>query len=565
MDKKLFIIGLDGATFDLMLPWIDEGRLPNLASIISEGTRSHLKSTIPYNSAVAWSSFMTGKNPGNHGIFDFYYRTSENYDINFVNFGSIGAKTFWDVIGGYDGKVGIVNVPVTYPAPKVNGYLVSGLMAPEVNEKIFYPRQLHKELLNAIGDYDVRVYAKDFMRFQKWDQLFKKLMELVDKRFAIFKYLMETKPWDFLCYVFSATDFVQHFFWMHFDKEHPLHNEELSEEFGDCILKVYQKIDHLVGELTNSLPPETSLIIMSDHGAGPNSNRAVFLNNWLEQEGFLAFADGQRKRRFGFKDSLRKGIALGRKYIPRKYKDKVKQFSSIKSKSHSLFRFSGIDWKCTKAFSDDNRGSIWINLKGRNAHGIVEPGREYESIRDRIVGKAKRLVDPQTGETVFQSVLKGQEVYYGRYAKEAPDVLLLQADKEYTLLYRLSNANRESGTFKTFSFKDLTEIQPAANASHRRNGILIMKGPRIKRGHQLTGADIIDIAPTALYLLGIPIPKDMDGKLLNDAIDNSHLSKHPPTFSEMEGDSVEDEAGITLSANEAEQVRKNLQGLGYLE
>jgi len=565
MKKKLVILGLDGATFDLILPWIEKGWLPNIDRIISEGSWGYLKSTIPHNSAVAWTSFITGKNPGNHGIYDFYYRTAKNYDINFIDFNCIRGKAFWDVIGEAGGKVGVINVPVTYPAPEINGYLISGLMAPEVNEKAFYPRDLYGELISKVGDFDVRVYAKDYLRFQKFDQLFQKIMDVVDKRYTVLNYLMETRHWDALCYVFSGTDFVQHFFWVHSDKEHPLHNRELGKKFGNCMLRVYQKIDSLVGELVRKLPSETSILIMSDHGAGPNSNRAIFLNNWLAQEGFLAFSDNDDRWRPSSAYMLRNLISLGRKYIPRKYKDKIKQFARIKSKSHSYFRFSGIDWSHTKAFSDDNRGTIWVNLKGRNAQGTVEPGSEYEEIRDLIIQKAKGLRDPETGEIVFEDVLKREEVYFGKYVDKAPDILLLQAKRKYTLLYRLSNANRRSDVFRTFTFRQLTETQPAANASHRQNGILIMKGPHIRRGHRFSGAKIIDIAPTVLYLMNLAIPEDMDGKVLGDAIDPGYWGKYPPRFCRTAVDGPEEETESVLSEDEADQVRRNLQGLGYLE
>jgi len=566
MSNKVFIIGLDGATFDLLIPWMEHGYLPNLAQIYREGCWGYLKSTVPPNTAVAWSSFISGKNPGNTGIFDFHYRTPGSYHIQFINARCIRGKSLWRILGDHGKRVDVVNMPVTYPAEEVNGFLISGLMTPDVNEKMCYPRDLLHELTAKFGNLSIKVYTMDYVRHQKFDQLFEQLMKLMEQRYAITTYLMDKRPWDFFCLVFTATDAVQHTFWRHMDTEHPLHDPGMGEKFGGYILRLFQKADAMVGELMEKLDEDTYVIIMSDHGMGGNSNKAVYLNNWLAQEGFLAYynhgwspkaANDTIGRGF-----LRRLILLSKKYVPRDIKNKIKKNRFVKSKGYTFYRFPNIDWKHTRAFSDDKTGTIWLNLKGKFPQGAIEPGEEAEALRDTIIERARNFLDPDTQKPIFQMVLKKEDVYYGELLDQGPDIVLLQGNIKYNYVHRLGSAAYHRHPLKSFAPDQLVN-EPLPTANHRPYGIFMIKGPGVKKGHQIKNGEIIDLAPTVLYLMGVPIPDDMDGKILKDTIEDNYLLGEPIyTKAEMHGDAHGDQL---LSADEMAEIKEHLRGLGYLE
>lgn len=559
MPEKVFVIGLDGATFDLLKPWIEEGKLPNLARLLQKGAWGNLESTVPYNSPVAWSSFITGKNPGKHGIFNFGYYENDSYDTKLVHSLTRKGKSFWTILGEYGKKVGIINVPVTYPPEEVNGFLISGLMAPEVNEKICFPRGLYRELMSKLGSLSIKVYPRDFIRRNRFDQFFDKIMTVIDQRYAVVNYLIQNKPWDFFCVVFSTTDHVQHYFWRHMDPDHPLHQPSVSLKYKSCILRVHQKIDTIIGDLIGKLGANTTVIIMSDHGMGANGDKAVFLNNWLAQEGLLYYGDSTH-RRFNLKKKL---VLLGKKYLPRKYKGKLRQVSWLSARTHSIYRDMNMDWERTRAFSDDNRGTIWINLKGRHPGGIVEPGSEYENLRDFIIQRLRDFTDPENGERVFQHVLKREDIYWGELVANAPDIILHQGNRKYAYIHQSSTAASHTLLFKKLSQEEMKE-NAVRDADHRQEGILILNGPYIKKGYQITDAKIMDLAPTILYLMGVPIPKDIDGRCIDDGIEEYFLSEHPFQYAEPDA-AIAEKGASSYTKQEAEEVKKSLRGLGYLE
>ncbi|HLG28630.1 MAG TPA: alkaline phosphatase family protein, partial [Candidatus Brocadiales bacterium] len=313
--NKVVIIGLDGASFDLIMPWIKEGKLPVLSKLIQEGAWGNLKSTIPIHTAPAWTSFMTGKNPGKHGLFHFMYHTGNNYDIKFANALRRRGKSLWKILSEHGKKVVVFNVPITYPPEEVNGFMISGLTAPEVSEKIFYPQELFKEIVSKVGMYTIRPFPRDHIRLNRFDRIFEEMVSVVDQHSKIANYLLQSKTWDCFCTVFGTTDHVQHFFWHHMDPNHPFHNPSQNALYGECIFKIYKKIDEIIGDMIEHLDDNTTVLLLSDHGAGANGNKALYLNNWLAQEGLLTYKDNSSTNtdKAGL---LKNGILLAKKYIP---------------------------------------------------------------------------------------------------------------------------------------------------------------------------------------------------------------------------------------------------------
>ena len=558
---KYMVIGLDGATFDIIDPLIEQGRLPNLQSIIERGVRGNLESTIPPLSPVAWTSFMTGANPGKHGIFDFIGRKPGSYQFQVINAASRKIEAFWKVISNTGKKVGVVNVPMTYPADKVNGFMIAGLDSPSVKSKFtFEPPELYDEIMKEIGDYTIN---QDIVINSKPDnpRYFKGILDMIDNQSAAVKYLISTRELDLFVYVCTATDYIQHGSWKYIDKKHPEYREDLNGKFGNHIYDIYEKMDKFIGEILEQTDPSTNIFLMSDHGQGP-LYKFLSLNDWLRQEGHFHLNPGYQKsikywsikllRKLADNIFLNIGMNTERESV-QKIMGRIR--GKITSISSSYY-MNSIDWNKTTAFCEGSYPAIYINLKDKYPDGQVKQGAEYEKLRDDIVSKLKDLKDPQTNEKIVDAVYKTDEIYSSEVKGDPPDLICALKDgyhgggKAEQLYLGLD----ENELFSTHRW----------SGQHRMNGIFVAAGPDIVRKQLISDAQIIDIAPTILYLMGLPIPKSMDGKVLEDIIQKDFLSTHKKNFSD---DSVQDrptDDELISSDEELKLVKQRLQDLGYL-
>lgn len=561
--QKVCVIGLDGATFDLVKPWVEQGHLPHVGRLMAEGVHGKLRSTIHPLSAPAWTSFMTGKNPGKHGIFDFIERPDHRYTISYTSGRSRQAKTLWGLLSEAGKSVIVLNVPMTYPAEPVNGALVGGLDSPSVRSPFTYPPALYAEMTAAVGEYSITVRYDERRGRKRYVQ---DIFKMIENRAATADYLLRRYPWDFFIVVFSAPDIVQHSFWKYMDRDHPDHDPREAAEFGGVILEVYQRIDRWLGTLMARLDEDTTLVIMSDHGAGP-FKQAISLNRWLEQHGFLHFRDAASPpapwRATALRTERLNQVLAGLKRVtPVGVKVTLRRaFPRLRERVNARLLFAPIDWPRTKAFSVGVLGSIAINLAGREPQGIVSPSGEYEAVRDAIIEKLAELRHPETGAPLVERVYRREELYHGAWVDRAPDLLVVWKDYAYTAQYDYGEAG--TGVFqarKTFEFSAKEH-----NGSHRPDGLLILKGRQVRSGHAVEGAEIIDLAPTILYAMGLPVPLDMDGNVLTAAFRRTALEANPVRYASPRGQQG-GQAGVEgpYSAGEAEEIRKRLVDLGYL-
>jgi predicted AlkP superfamily phosphohydrolase/phosphomutase len=549
--RRVFAVGLDGATLDLIRPWAAEGKLPAFAKIMNEGAFGRLISTILPVTGPAWVSFMTGKNPGKHGVGDFMRRMTGDYRRSPIDSSSVRATPLWVTAGLHEKKVGILNVPVTYPPYEVNGFMVSGLLTPRRASTFTYPERLAKELEDNLGSYRVNLdhfYAKGIA-----DRFLDDLRMLVDMRTRAAEYLMNEYEWDFFMVHYIATDWVQHFLWHCMDRSHPRFDEAEAVRYGDSILEIYQRVDAALSRLMEGLSEDVVLLVMSDHGFGP-FYKYVYLNNWLLENKLLQLKKDlpTRIKRLLF----RLGLTPSALYRALARMKLVKiAFRARKGQRYDLLRVfflsaQDIDWAETKAYSMGNVGQIFINLKGREPQGIVEPGLEYEELREQIMGMLVELQDPETGHRVVEHVHKREEVYSGDYVDEMADILVIPKDFEYV-----------ATGLSEFVSNAIMEPSFAYTGMHRKEGIFMLRGNGLRRAYEAKHAEIVDMAPTVLHLLGLPIPRDMDGRVLTEVFDRHFLALRPVEYT--------DEAappgfsGTGLSEDEAEEVRERLRGLGY--
>ena len=564
---KVLIVGLDAATFDLIGPWVAEGKLPNLAALMRNGARGRLASILPPITPPAWTSFMTGKNPGKHGIFHFMEAQPGTYGLRYLNAGSRRAKTLWRMLSDAGYTVGTMNIPFTYPPEKLNGFQISGMDTPSEKSPFIYPPELRSELVGLLGRFSLDIRYLGYMSTDpRREQVLAEMERLDNQWLGASLYLMEKHPADVMMFTFMSIDTVQHHFWHYMDPTHHLHNPAAVERFGDAVLRVYQRLDDAVGQMLRKTSSDTSVLVVSDHGGGPTSDRVVYLNRYLAQLGLLHYRKDERSALKKLTQKIVRGsYTLLHSTLSSRQKSFLARILPGLRKSFELAvtSFNQIDWTRTKAYCSEKLAatpSIWINLRGVKPRGIVEQS-EYEPLLKLISDKLKELKDPRTDEPVIKRILRREEIFHGPYVNEAADLIL---DWWETSLFSTSPSFLEDMLQPAV---EIRERRPSTGSewggTHRRDGILIAQGKAFKKGTEIQGARLIDMAPTILYLMGQPVPGDMDGRVLEELFEPAFIAANRVQVGGSEGLDGEQEA--QYSDEEAAIVEERLKGLGYIE
>ena len=544
---RTLLFGLDGATFDLIRPWVTEGHLPHLGALMADGVSGDLASTLPPVTSPAWPSFMTGMNPGKHSVFDFI-----RGDMSLVNATSIRAPTIWHILSEAGLRVGVMNVPVTYPPQPLNGFMISGLLSPSSGE-ITYPPGLLAPYAAELGAYRValRVQYKEGNE----EAFLADALDLIETRGRYAIRLMRDHPWDVFMVHFIALDNLQHAFWKFIDPTHPRYRPEAARAHGDSLLRAYRQVDTQVGRLVEQareLGGALNIIVMSDHGFGP-LHYILNLNIYLLNQGLLHLKRDPWTR---FKAALfRAGLTPANVYhwLERLGLQNIVARVSKRSRNRVVARFlsfQDVDWSRTLAYSMGHVGQVYINRRGREPHGTVTEA-EYEAVRERVVAALRRLTHPQTGRPLLDRVIYGSEVTSGPYADQGPDLHLVLDGYRCITFPLFATDNRV-----------VTRQIRGDSGCHRENGVFIGHGPAFRQGDQVQDSRIIDLAPTILHLMGQPIPDDMDGRVLEAALRPDWLAEHPVqhTTRSSELSSQENQ----LSAEDAAEIEARLRALGYL-
>jgi predicted AlkP superfamily phosphohydrolase/phosphomutase len=557
MSKKVLFIGLDGATFDVLDPLIDRGLMPRLGRFIDEGVRGLLETTIPPITPTAWVSWMTGKNPGKHGVFEFLLRREGSTELPDmpVSSRSRDGLPFWDLLGQLGKRAIVTNVPCTYPPAMVNGVMISDFLTPRGRRDFTHPASLIDEIESKFGPYEL--YITEVYTPGNVDKILNQLFTELEYKTKVNRYLMEQYGWDVFATHYWGTDRFQHELWHLLDESHPFFDRKEHDAHIGRIHEYWHAVDSTLGELFDSVPGDATVYIGSDHGFGPIKKFLCF-NVWLIEQGFLVL---KRDAMTSFKRALfklgltpdlayRSAMKMGLAHL--RLSVGVTNRSKLMRLANSLMlSLEDVDWSRTVAFSKGNYGQIFINLRGRESHGSVEPA-DYESVMGRITGKLRALIDSETGEALIGPIWRREDLYSGDHIQQSPDIQFLPTDM----------SNKPLGTLDLTSNKFMTPVY-GNSGDHRMHGIMLGRGPEVRPGSRVEGARIIDYAPTILHSFGVEVPSDMDGRVLEEIFTEEYMSTNPIRISRA-AQYVAPEGVGAMTDEESEEIRERLRGWGYL-
>lgn len=553
--KRVVVVGLDGATWDLLRPWAEQGALPTVQRLMGEGSWGVLESVMPPITGPSWTSFMTGKNPGQHGIYDFTRRLPGSYQTGPCNASHRHGESLWSTLGRAGKRVCALNVPATYPVEPVNGCLVSGMGTPASTTEYCYPASLRQTLLAAVPDYEVQP-AGIFEPRGRELEMQRAVRAMTEMRTRAALHLLRREAWDLFMVVFMGADMVQHYFWHYMDPAHERHDPGAARELQTAIRDCYRQLDESLARILEAVDDETLLVVMSDHGFGPQE-RHLHTNVWLWQEGYLRFKRNPVTRlkewafRAGFTPANVYEALYGLRTSARVEQSIQRNRHAIRDWVDRVFlSFHDVDWARTRAYSVGNLGPIYVNLRGREPQGIVAPGAEYWALQDELIAALRAARDPETGQPLIGQVYRRQDLYRGSQLDDAPDLFFRARDE------------RQMG-YGLFKFPTNRWISPSDRSGHHRlEGVLLMRGPGVRAGQRLSPARIVDVAPTILSVLGVPLPNDLDGEVLRGAFAREPGAAAEPAYQAPQAKAEGTE--VALSRQEEEEIMARLRGLGYV-
>jgi len=539
--SKVVCIGLDGATFDVIDPMVQQGRLPTLAKLMSTGARASLASTVPPLSAPAWVSFMTGANPGRHGIFHFRAMDNGKLGAGLVGSWAFRGATIFDHATRAGLKVVSFRVPMTYPAWPINGVMVSGFPTPDPQRTYSEPPEVGQGIGPLLELTPMRSMVAGL------DEQVRNFDSYLDRSTEALVRLMRDEP-DLFCYVNSITDWVAHKFWRYSDPDAPGYEARRVRETSP-LEYFYERTDESLGALIEAAPDDALVLVLSDHGTGRRSRRRFNTNAWLEETGLLARVPGQRARR-----AASSALEWAKDVVPKKYWLWQHSPKLVRRSAGALRAYGGaIDWTGARAYGvrvDHHVDGVNVNLAGREPRGSVAP-EDYDRVRDEIVSEARRVVDPDSGEPVLRGAHRREDLYEGEHTHLAPDVVLeLHPQFEFGVA-----AER-----RVFS-----DVRPArlgrSSATHRPEGILVLAGPGVRQSAELHGARLIDVPATLMWALGLDLPESFDGAVVTQAFEPGLVEAHPVVRGAAGTEHAERGA---YSPEEEQRMAAHLQDLGYL-
>ena len=536
MTRRAVVVGLDGAAWRLLDPFLKEGTMPRLASLKKRGAWGRLRSTIPAYTPPAWTSAATGVNPGRHGIYGFHAGNAQSEHMELMHSGRIAAPTVWEIANAQGARCGVFNLPLTYPPQDLNGWMVSGMMTPGYGHHLkgfVRPTTLERKVLSWAPDYVVEMKTSWETDWRD-EALCRRAVASLDQRHRVLHGLLEEAPCDVVFTVLEAPDRLQHAYLRYMDPADELHNSEAARRITPHLHECFAAIDRIVGLLEDYAGSDGGVIVCSDHGFTA-WEVSVHVNALLQQWGYLKL---KRRARIMQSAPVRRIVPLAKRLLPARVAREAKGRT-----------FTAVDWTRTRAFASPIPvQGVFVNLQGRERHGTV-PSTDLEDTKEDLARRFRALRGPD-GAAVTDRVHLSQEVFSGEATAGAPDLLPVLRDYRYELSDEI---------FHKDPFEDMSHLPRGV---HHPDGVVIVSAPGVSPQPDLQGS-VMDVTPTFLYLAGLGVPEGLDGRVLQDAFDAQTIRDRP----------VEHIAGIAsrarakdspYSREEEAMIEEALQGLGYL-
>jgi predicted AlkP superfamily phosphohydrolase/phosphomutase len=530
-DTKTVIIGLDGATFDLLKPWAEAGHLPNLQNLLQDGSHGILRSTLPSTTLPAWTSFATGKSPGKHGCYDFRMPTNSLGRNRLVTSRDIPGKTFYELLVEAGGRITLINLPVSYP-PRVEGTVITSLMTQGAD--CVFPPSLVEEI-PELQTYQIIAETRTAQAIR----------EVERERFQVARGLLE-RDWDLFFLLFSGSDHISH----------EMYDELRRRGRSSKGASVFVDLDRYLGWFVEHLPSNANLLVVSDHGFQTYPT-IFYVNSWLAHEGYLTLGGEVRPEGEDFparanEDAQEKQRRLDLDVLTQALFEHPRLYQIGKRIYHTLrgllpidvhLQSRGVDLTKSVAYAATNEcKGIYVNDAERFVDGVVDQA-DIDPLREEIIAKLEALEDPLTGKAAFSRVWRKEELYQGPYVRSAPDIGL------------------EPNVFVSFLLRSVEPFEATPVNYHTRDGILIASGRDVSSGTVVDGADIVDIAPTILHLMGSAVPEDMDGKVLRQLFKpGSEPNERTVRYRERTDSGRPKEEPLS---EDEQAVRDRLRALGY--
>jgi predicted AlkP superfamily phosphohydrolase/phosphomutase len=541
MSTRVVVIGLDGVAWHLLDPLIDAGHMPRLAALRAGGSWGSLQSTIPTYTPPAWTSAVTGVNPGRHGIYGFVAGNAQAERQELVHAGRIRAPSIWEIVNAQQARAGIYNVPLTYPPRPLSGWMVSGMMTPGYGERRTGfaswdgpggGEALEEHILRWVPDYACDLSA-NWERDWRDTVLCEAARDSLEQRHRALAGLLELDPPDLVFAVLETPDRLQHVYYRYLDPADSMYGSPEGERIRSCVTTCFESVDRIVGLLDDYAGRDGAVIVCSDHGFTA-WDASVHTNALLASWGYLKL---KRSARVLQTPLARWMVPIAKRMLPAKTAREAK-----------VRTFAAIDWSKTKAFASPiPQQGIFVNLKGRERFGIVPP-TELAALKDEIVRHFEGLRGPQ-GRPVTERVFRAEDVFYGEALDGAPDLLPVLMDHRFEL---------DDEIFHTKPFTDQSHLPRGV---HHPDGVVVIAGAGVTPG-RIAGS-IVDVTPTALYMGGFKVPEGIDGSVIEPAFSPEHRDAHPiattaaPAARTGRPDSP-------YSEEEEATIEESLRGLGYL-